>query len=91
MDQKARKRRVILLGGAGLIGTLFLGSAAAQKKAPKKNVKYQDKPNGKEKCADCMHFIKAKDGKGMGECKIIEGPISPNGWCAEWEVPPKKK
>jgi len=37
-----------------------------------------------------MHFIPAKSGKGPGTCKIIEGAISPSGWCAEWEQPAKK-
>ena len=95
MDEKTTRRIVIIravgLLGAALAPALLTGTALAQGKAKKQAVKYQDKPNGKQKCADCMHFIPAKSGKGTGTCKIIEGAISPNGWCAEWEQPAKKK
>ncbi len=94
MDQKTTRRIIIIramgLLGAAAVAPAFIGNALAQGKAKKTAVKYQDKPNGKQKCGDCMHFIPAASGKGPGTCKIIEGAISPNGWCAEWEQPAKK-
>lgn len=36
-------------------------------------VQYQDQPKGSQRCS--AHFIPG------GQCKLVEGPISPNGWC----------
>ena len=41
----------------------------------KQTAQYQDAPNGDQKCEGCRFFI---DG---GTCRLVEGEISPNGWC----------
>ena len=41
-------------------------------------MKYQDKPNGDQKCSTCMQF------EPPGSCKVVEGAISPNGYCIAW-------
>jgi hypothetical protein len=41
----------------------------------KEAAQYQESPKGDQKCADCRFFI---DG---GSCQLVEGKISPNGWC----------
>ena len=50
--------------------------AAAQGKASKEAVQYQDSPKSGQKCADCQFFT-APDA-----CQVVEGKISPNGWCS---------
>ena len=48
-------------------------------KASKADVQYQAQPKGDAKCADCVHFL--ADSK---TCKLVAGPIDPNGWCTLW-------
>jgi len=80
------KRRVILLG---LLGASLAGTAAAQTKVKKSQVRYQTTPRGEERCGQCMHYISSASGSGVGTCKIVAGSISTAGWCAEWEARPK--
>jgi High potential iron-sulfur protein len=44
---------------------------------------YQTHPQGSNKCAGCNLYIPAKSNpmKSPGTCKVVKGPISPNGWC----------
>ena len=49
--------------------------AAAAPKISKKAVAYQDHPDGDKLCAKCAQF-QPPDG-----CKMVEGPISPQGSC----------
>lgn len=53
--------------------------AAGAKKAPQASVQYQTKPKGDQKCGLCMHFIAESN-----TCKLVEGKISPDGWCVLW-------
>lgn len=70
-------RRVLLGHTAAFAATLLgrIGGSRAQQKMSKEAVQYQDSPNGDEKCADCRFFIEG------GSCQLVEGEISPNGWC----------
>jgi High potential iron-sulfur protein len=65
------------------------GSAAAATadttgKVGKAQAKYQEQPKGDQKCSDCMHFIAASN-----TCKLVQGQISPNGWCILWAAAQK--
>jgi hypothetical protein len=51
----------------------------AAKKVPKTSVQYQAKPKGAQKCGSCVNFI-----AGSNTCKLVDGQISPNGWCILW-------
>lgn len=53
----------------------------AEAKSSKSAMKYQDHPKGAAKCAGCKLFIPGKTAKAMGTCKVVDGSISPNGWC----------
>jgi High potential iron-sulfur protein len=55
----------------------------AQQKAAKKLVQYQEKPKGTQECDECLHFV-APD-----SCKLVEGKISPKGWCSLYAPKPK--
>ena len=89
MDEKPRlsRRSVLraaaLLAGATLTATLApAGEALAQQKASKEAMKYQDKPNGDQQCSNCLQFV-APNG-----CKVVEGSISPQGYCIAWVKKP---
>jgi hypothetical protein len=46
---------------------------------PQANVQYQGQPKGEQKCAGCEHFV-----TGSNTCKLVEGQVSAEGWCAIW-------
>lgn len=54
-------------------------SSEVTTKMSKEAVQYQDSPQGDKKCDGCMHFV------AQGNfCKLVEGQISPDGWCSLW-------
>ena len=57
--------------------------AAQQQKVAQKLVQYQKTPKNNQKCSLCLHFV-APD-----SCKVVEGKIDPNGWCALFAPKPK--
>jgi hypothetical protein len=55
------------------------GAESAPAKLAQAAVQYQDHPKGSESCSSCMHFIPETN-----SCKLVAGPISPQGWCTIW-------
>ncbi len=93
MDSKAIKlsRRQLLKGsvlavGAAIAGTTAARHALAQAKATKAAFQYQDKPKDGKKCANCSLYIPGA----KGQCKVVEGDISPEAWCVAYVEAPKK-
>lgn len=74
---KAVPRRRALIALAALA---VAGRSAAQAKVAKSAVQYQDQPKGDRRCSGCVHFV---DGSA---CKIVEGTISPQGWCLAYSA-----
>ena len=54
---------------------------AGLKKRSRESVRYRDFPFEKRTCAKCMLYV------GDGECVIIDGKVSPEGWCNQWTPP----
>lgn len=52
---------------------------AESPKFSQQQVQYQNEPSGDQRCETCRHFISAKN-----ECQLVEGEISPQGWCTIW-------
>ena len=72
-------RSAALLAGAGALAGagLAAGTAtAATKKIAQKTVNYQPTPRFKSHCEICAQW-QAPNG-----CKLVDGEISPNGWCS---------
>ncbi len=86
-------RRVVLRGTLAVGCSLFVPIAlfsspvtsanaatpAATKKMPKASVQYQTQPKGEQKCSNCVNFIAESN-----TCKLVDGQISPTGWCTLW-------
>lgn len=53
--------------------------SAAPKKVSQASVQYQAQPKGELKCSGCANFIADSN-----TCKLVEGQISSEGWCALW-------
>jgi hypothetical protein len=71
-------RRTLLGSTTAMAAVTVLAGARtgrAQAKMPKQTAQYQDSPNGDQKCEGCRFFIEG------GSCRLVEGEISPNGWC----------
>ncbi len=88
-ETSSASRRGVFKAGAAILaasaaGTVFAKAApapaaptkVAQTKIAKAMLQYQDHPNGDNHCGICAQF------EPPDQCKIVEGPISPNGWCA---------
>jgi hypothetical protein len=75
-------RRALLESSALMVGLAAGGGlvrpAAAQSKVSKADAKYQDHPHGaqgEQRCEICLQF------RPPNSCQIVEGPISPKGYC----------
>lgn len=77
--KEALQKFIVLPALAGLVATAT--TTIAEAKGSKSQFKYQDKPNGKQKCSGCSLFEPGKTATANGSCKVVEGAISPNGWC----------
>ncbi len=76
------RQGAIIASGAALGGLMLRSPARAQAgTVPQATAKYQDKPHGTQKCDGCTLFIPGKTASASGQCKIVAGSISPNGWC----------
>lgn len=73
-----RRRVLRSLFAAGCALCLPQVSLARGGQMRKDQAQYQDKPKGDQKCIGCMHFIEPNS------CHIVEGDISPDGWCKLW-------
>lgn len=78
-------RRIVLKNLAVLAAApLLANSARAQAKATKQAMQYQEQPKNGQRCDTCMHFVAGAKQGAMGTCKVVDGPISPNGWCVAY-------
>ena len=82
------RRRLVLKNAAAAAGIAlapaFARSALAQAKASKQAMKYQDQPKDGQRCDTCLQFIPGPKAGANGTCKVVDGPISPSGWCVAY-------
>jgi len=85
-------RRTWLKGIAAAGVSTMLASTAAEAKVSKAAVHYRDYPQGMQMCHMCKFYIGGRSGMmgggmmrggmmGAGACQVVEGRISPMGWC----------
>ncbi len=77
------RRRALSLGTHLVAGTVFLVMVAApshvRAKAAKADFNYQDRSKNGKSCATCRLFAPTESGRGT--CAVVEGEVSPAGWC----------
>lgn len=75
-NSKTSRRSVLVAvaGGAAVAGGLA-SPARGQTKLTHAVAKYQDHPNGQQRCAICLQF------QPPGSCHIVQSPIVATGWC----------
>lgn len=82
MNRKDALRNLVVLPAlAGLVATT---TTIAQAKGSKTQFKYQEKPNGNQRCGECSLFVPSTSDSSGGTCKVVEGDISPDGWCTAY-------
>jgi hypothetical protein len=66
---------------SGGILWLFILPAWAQQKMSQADAEYQHRPRNGLTCAACSLFRKPRS------CEVVEGDISPEGWCKFFDLP----
>jgi High potential iron-sulfur protein len=56
-------------------------AAADSSKASQASMHYQTSPKGDAQCSKCQFFIPGQDAQSNGTCRIVDGSISPHGYC----------
>jgi hypothetical protein len=69
-----------------ILGLATFSATPLYAKGTKIQYKYQDTPKDGKQCSACMHFIPETN-----ECRMIEGAISPKGYCIAFYKKPEKK
>lgn len=64
-----------------LAGLLLAETATADAGASKAQFKYQSTPNHGQQCSQCRFFKPGSSASANGTCSIVNGSISPKGWC----------
>jgi hypothetical protein len=75
-------RRTVLIAAAGAAPLLALTGGQAQAKVAQKAVQYQTSPKDDHQCDGCVQFV------APNSCKLVDGEISPTGWCLLWVKKP---
>lgn len=78
-------------GSAALTALIAARPARAQAKLAKTAIGYQEAPKDGKDCDDCIQFIPGKTEQAPGSCKIVEGAISPHGYCQAFTPKLRKK
>jgi hypothetical protein len=72
-----RRLLAVVVATGGSCGTPAQGSAKMSKSA----AQYQDSPRGGLSCVGCTFFRRPRS------CQVVEGDISPQGWCKLFDLP----
>ena len=72
------RRTALITAGAAPLLAMIASRAEAGAKVPQSAVHYQASPKNGQDCDDCANFVSP------GGCKLVDGSISPKGWCRLW-------
>jgi len=75
---------IILPALAGLIAVMPASADTA--KSSQASMRYQTTPNDGKQCSGCNFFIPGSNATANGACKIVDGSISPTGYCIAYNA-----
>jgi hypothetical protein len=75
--------RRVLVGAAWLLAAAIPVIARAAEKVSQKEAGYQASPKGGAQCGGCVQF------EAPASCKLVDGAISPSGWCTFFAPRPR--
>lgn len=67
------------LVGVTALSVVGMPTRSGAAKAEKQDFFYQDKPKEGKSCSSCRLY--SVNDLGKGQCAIVDGDVSPNGWC----------
>lgn len=74
-----------MLASIGVLATTAaITSTPAIAGVAKAAMQYRDTPNGKQECSNCSLFVPGSSAKANGTCKVVDGSISPHGYCVAY-------
>ncbi|MGB8519681.1 MAG: high-potential iron-sulfur protein [Candidatus Tumulicola sp.] len=83
-------RRTFLAGAVVLPALAGLASImparADASKSSQASMHYQTTPNDGKQCSGCNFFIPGSSASASGSCKIVDGSISPSGYCIAYSA-----
>ena len=83
-------RRTFLAGSVVLPALAALAAIAPARadasKSSQASMHYQATPNDGKQCSGCNFFIPGSSGSANGSCKIVDGSISPTGYCIAYSA-----
>ena len=89
-SRRSLLKRAALIAGVATISLLAnTRGVFAEGKLAKAVVKYQGKPKSGKDCDDCLQFIPGATPKANGTCNVVDGAISPHGYCDAFARRPK--
>ena len=71
-----------------LAAGLVVGATTVAKADSRDTLKYQSTPKDGHKCSACTLFVPGESATANGTCRVITGPISPDGWCTAFSQRP---
>ncbi|WP_211462926.1 high-potential iron-sulfur protein [Collimonas silvisoli] len=86
-QEKKTSRRIMLFRSGIVLGAIILTRLATDTPAKagsmsKGMLHYQNSPKDGKMCADCAAYTPPPSpDAGTGTCKIVAGPVNPQGWC----------
>jgi hypothetical protein len=91
--EKGVSRRTVLLAAAGAVPVLAMMTGSAQALMAQAAAGYKPEakvmPDGtKRDCEGCNFFLPSADAGKPGKCKMVDGDISPTGYCNLWVKKP---
>jgi hypothetical protein len=82
VGRRAVSRRRVLATALAATGVAARDAAAqVPAKMSQAAAQYQDHPRGGLSCVGCTLFRRPRS------CQVVEGDISPNGWCKFFDLP----
>ena len=72
------RRTALITAGTAPLLAMIASRAEAGAKVSQSAVHYQASPKDGKDCDDCANFVSP------GGCKLVDGSISPKGWCRLW-------
>jgi len=75
LSRRCLLRQVAVAAGSAAVLGIATSERANAAQVSQKLVAYQPTPHGTQQCDNCAQF------QPPSGCKVVEGTISPNGWC----------
>ncbi len=83
-NRKSFLESVIVL--PALAGLVTAAASADASKSSQASMHYQSTPSDGKQCSGCNFFIPGSSASANGTCKIVDGSISPTGYCIAYNA-----